>query len=374
METAKAIELFEKSASVGILLPPDPSVDALAACEVMARLLDAEEKQVGFFTRPEESEEAPHFERIKAFNPLPREFIISVNARDYPVSRISYEKTEDRIDIILSPRSTDFSADAVSFRAGKTSCDLLLAIAVDDSERIPQPPGTEPDFFTQTPIIVLGSGSNQKPFGEANLIANPAEPLCQTVFSLLNQWQKNLPPPPAECATLLLTGILHATDGFLRGGVPAETLAAAAELMRSGGDFATARALASPRKPISFAKIVGRASVRLKIAEDQTILWSFLTAEDFTKTARSASDAPAVLRSLRRMFPHHDCIVLLWQDPADRLIRAAAEGEEALMRTLASRAGASPENGMLAFSAFWENFQDAEQGIGVLLDESRQEK
>ena len=79
METQKATELLEKSEHIAIALPSQPTLDHLASAEVLAQILTARHKYVGFLAPlPKEVLPRPDFfKQISEARPLLREFIIS---------------------------------------------------------------------------------------------------------------------------------------------------------------------------------------------------------------------------------------------------------------------------------------------------------
>jgi len=372
-EKQKAKDLIAKSEHIALLLPQRPGIDCLAAAEAASRVLSGQGKQVGFL--PHVALDAPpapkEFSHILNPRSLTREFIIAVDTIHSPVAELRYEKHPDKIEIILSPKSSPVREEAFSFREGKAQCDCLVAIGVPDAEAVPVAElGIEPQFFTETPIINIGNSAGHKPYGEANLLPPEETPLSEIAYELVKTIQGG--PLDPETATILLTGIMNATDNF-RSPVRVGTHLAAADLLQIGADQARAAALAQGEQPIALLQLAARASVRSKESDGGRALWSFLTGEDFEKTGRSSGDVPYVLELLRRFFTPHPIHVLLWQEPGTPAVQAIIRAPQETLAALAERLPGELRNSPAALKpdAAFASFQDAEERIAALLVSTR---
>lgn len=214
-EKQKAKDLVAKSEQIGLLLPPRPSIDCMAAAEVISRSILSQEKHVGFLPSVSSDSLPPPEAFDNVLNPdsLTREFIIAVDTAQSPIGQLRYEKHEDRLEIVLSPKNLPIREDALSFREGKLQCDCLIAIGVADVEALSSAAlGVEPQFFTETPIVSIGNAADQKTYGEANLVSPPEASLCELAYEFVKAVSGG--PPEGRTATLLLAGIISATDNF----------------------------------------------------------------------------------------------------------------------------------------------------------------
>lgn len=368
-EKQKARELIAKSEHVALLLPPRPSIDCMAAAEVITRAILAQDKHVGFLPNVSSDSLPPPEAFAKVLNPnaLTREFVIAVDTAESPISQLRYEKHEGRLEIILSPKTLPIRENALSFREGKLQCDCLVAIGVADVEALsPAALGVEPQFFTETPIIAIGNSPGQKSYGEVNLISAQEASLSELAHEFVKAVSGG--PLDGRAATMLLTGIISATDNF-RSPVLVATHLAAAELLQIGADQTVAASIADTRRPFSLLQLVARASVRSKESEEGRVLWSFLTAEDFEKTGRGSADASTVLSALPRFFSPHPIEILLWQDPASRVVRGILRAPPPVLDAIAAREAGEISNPTFVIAAAFGNFLDAEERITTLLRE-----
>lgn len=366
-ELQKAKDLIAKSEHIALLLPERPDTDCYAAAEAIARAYEAQGKHVGFL--PSIAADAPKAPDAcaKVLNPSPltREFIIGIETTSIPIAQLRYEKHDDRIDVILSPKSSPISEDSLSFQEGKIQCECVIALAIPDIDALPPLTGVEPSFFTETPIVALGNTPEHKSYGEANLVSSEDTPLSQIAYALVAG--QGAPKLDAETATVLLAGIIAATDSF-NAAAQSTTHAIAAGLLAAGAQQARAGAIAHS-EPFALRQLVARAGVRSKEDGEKGILWSFLTAEDFEKTNRTPADVPHVFRALARAFAPHRISILLWQDPRLKQVRASVLGEHSVLDAIASREPGAFQSPMLVLAADFNNFVDAEERLASLLRE-----
>lgn len=366
MDLTKAIELLEKSEHIGIFLAKDASFDALAAAEVLARTLEDLDKKIGLLTDNAAVKNIP-FRILAAAAPLPKEFVISIGASSAPVAQLRYEKTEDGIDIILSPKSLPIVKDALNFRDGKTICDCVLAVGMPNFESLSNIPGLAPDFFTETPIINVDIKARNDQYGEVNLVDERRASLAEIAYELSTALSGS--PPDADTATLILAGVVAQTDGFRSAATTPDALLASSELMRCGAKMPAAFSLAGGFLPPNVLQLAGRASARSRLDEASGILWSLATAEDFEKTAASPSDTNKVLSHLASSFPLHRLTALLWQDPGKKDIHATLSGEKEFLEEVRTRLGGEFRSPYLELAPSYPSFGAAEDTLTRMLEE-----
>ena len=367
-ELQKAKDLIAKSEHIALLLPARPDTDCYAAAEAIARAYESQGKLVGFL--PSIASDAPRAPDVcmKVLNPKPltREFIIGIETTQVPIAQLRYEKHDDRIDVILSPKSASISEDSLSFQEGKIQCECVIAFGIPDLGALPLLTGVEPSFFTDTPIIALGNIPEQKSYGEANLISPAGAPLSQIAYALITDMSAG--KLDTETATIILAGIIAHTNSF-SASVESTTHAIAASLLTQDADQTRAAAIAQTKEPFTLRQLIARAGVRSKEDTEKGILWSFLTAEDFEKTGRTPSDVGRVSRALTQTFVPHRASVLLWQDPSLKQVHASVLADRSVLDLIAAREAGNFQSPMFVLAADFSNFVDAEERIASLLRE-----
>jgi len=367
MDYLPAISLIEKSKHIGIILPPSVNHDILACAETLTTFFISRSIYVGIVTPLLQTSEhkTPTLASLK---PLTKEFIVSLDTTSSPISQLRYEQPQGRIDIILSPSSYSSMKENVSFRDGKTQCDSLITISVDDIESIDtRTLDIPPSLFTETPIITLGTSASHKKYGEVNLV----DPSLPSLSELAYRFLAAVPNHRISTAhaTLLLSGILHSTQGLMVM-TDANTLLSSHELVKLGADYEEAHRLSRSITSISLTPLIGRALARSRIDTDKKISWSSLTKDDFLLTQRSTGDIPDIMTRIKKEFPGNRFHVFLWQNPATHLIHAHINADTILQESLRRLTATEPNGPHLRLADTYESFTDAEKRVSALLEQT----
>lgn len=367
MDLTKAIELLEKAEHVAILLPPKSGIDHLASAEILVSFLSGRGKRVGFFSSPIASA-APHahgFPMLALAHPLLREFVVSVATVHTPISQLRYEKRDEVVDIILSPKHLALREEQVHFRDGKYLCDAAILLGVEDGESVGDAVRASPEFFAETPLVNIDISPKNKRYGEANLIDEKRASVSEIVYELTAGMSET--PLPPEQATLLLAGIIEATRDFTTSDLKADTLLTASELMRLDASLVEARKLIYAMLPRALAQLANRAAVRSKKETDTGVFWSFLTPEDFGKTGGTPAMIPDVLLRLSATFPGEEFIALVWQDALQVPVQVIFAGEHPMLSELALHGEIIRNGAMTTLATPFSSFREAEEKIHTTL-------
>lgn len=374
MDFQKAIGLIEKSEYVGILLPEDPSLDCLAAGETLAHALKEAGKFVGFLGVPRAKEiNKEYFRVVASASVLPHEFIITLNTVETPISRLRYEKGEERIDVVISPKSSSLGEENVTFRQGKILCDCIFTLGIPDIETLNgNTAGFAPNFFTETPCVNIDNSAHNKTYAEVNLINAEKVTISEIVYDFFTAWHEK--PLPQEYATLIFSALISQTNFFKTKETNADTLLLASELMRIGANHEEASQISKTALPSALLQLSGRAAVRSKFEENQGVLWSFLTAEDFGKTGRSKKDISHIFEFFKENFPTHTLAVLLAQPSMENSITAFFSGNEEILQAIRDRVPAEFQSPHLELRVPFNSFQEGEEYVSILLKEVMPQK
>lgn len=371
MDFASAISLIEKSSHIGILLPHSPDHDCIVSAEVIMQYLADRHKHIGLVI-PIEAEYVSHVSDAKtlAANPLlTREFIITLDTSQSPVSQLRYDNKENHIDIILSPKNLPLNKEHFSFHEGNVQCDCIISIGVPDIESIDtQHLHASPSFFSQTPIIAIDNSSHHKRYGKTNLVDSSFSSIAEIAYLFLTQFPDYL--ISSSHATLLLSGILHRTNGFRTSGSNPQTLLSGHQLIQNGADYETAYSLSQRmHTPPSLVPLIGRAMARSKIDIQKNIVWSIITKEDFLATNRSPADVSPLLAHLEKEFSVMRVRTLLWQDINDMRVYVRLGGLPEILERVKQNTGGEFRSPYLQIPDNFASFIDAENAISSLLEQ-----
>lgn len=360
-----AVAALEKSERVGIALPKEPDLDCIASAEALIQGLTALGKQVGFITARPDAALAPLsdselFTQVIQWPTLPKELVLLVDESVAPVSQIRYYKEDQRLRVVLTPQSRAVAQESISFHEGAITCDTALFLGVSSLESLKNILSAPTEFFSGITTLNIDTSQENTEYANHNLVTYASASLSELAYKFLTA----MPSPvtiPAQSATMLLAGLMHCTNTFHKGEVSPESYTAAAELLHFGADHKTALRLVNGEKPIELLQFFGRASVRSRMDHDHRTLWSFVTDEDFLRTARTPRDVPALLAHLEAFFPLHETRVALWQDPFTKRVQILVGGDKTALQALSSRAPSQFAGHNLEFQSTFPSFTEAEQ-------------
>lgn len=369
MDIQKAIQLLERGNHIAFILPQNPSFDCLASSEIIAQALEARGKRVGF-TIPAGNSlpiRKDIFPAAAAATPLLKEFVVSLNTTDAPITELRYEKRDGGIDVIFSPKTTQLAEYLVSFRNGKTLCHAAITFGIPRIEELESLPSFPPEFFTETPLIAIDTAPNHSRYGEANLVNSERSSLSEIAYIFVSSLSES--PLDARQATLALAGILSATDELRNPAAGADTLLASSELLRLGADRLEAQKYLSSAATHDLNPLLGRALIRSK-QDEAGVFWSLLTSEDFEKSGKSPRDIPQLMPALEKNHAPESVLTLLWQNPSTQKIHATLAGPQEKLEAIKESSAGEFQSPYLALSLTFSSFREAETHVSRLISAS----
>lgn len=346
-----AAERIGASSTIAVVLPERPDMRVAGSAAALVSGLRAAGKTVSVFAASNGGPLPARNAFAEDNEPL-REFIISFDLARSPIKELKYERAGNRLDVILSPNGRIRRED-VAFRWGELRYDLVITLGARSPDELASSIQKAPELIHERPVLNIDSDPRNNRYGDLNLVpaenlSSPAT-LAEMVSGLLDELGT---PADAERATALFSSLASSTDDFQPNRTSSNAFRLAAELRDRGADLKAA-VLASA-SPDSALRLAGRALARSKHDTDRSILWAFLTADDFLKTGADHNDIEAVLNHLIRSFRSAGRHVILWQHRDETVIRV-----QALMR--------KGEDASLLLPDAFPSFAAAEEHINQLL-------
>lgn len=375
----EAIGRLTAAASVALVLAEEPRPEVIGAAAALASGLRRLGKTVSVFAPALlPPGRAASLLSGEGTDEVLREFIISFDLRRSPIRELRYVRDGERLDIILSPQGSRLRREDVAFGYGPLRYDLAVTLGLVRPEAAAASVGRAPELLHEKPVLNMDTDPSNARYGEWNLILEPGGPsarptLAELVALLLAAL--NATPEDPDSASALLASLAAATRNFRPRLSGPGAFRLAAELMAKGAALpALANGLGTPS--LGRTQLAGRAVVRSRRDAESGTVVALLTGEDFLKTETAAAagqEAGAVVEELLDTFGPARQIILLWQDPADGLIRgllAAAEPDAA--RRLGELTNTPPGTMPIAWGSF-PSFTAAEAELLRLLRPATEE-
>lgn len=178
----------------------------------------------------------------------PADYTISVDLADTKDVSFRYDMQGDKLNIYLGIGEGSLDRDKLDFQvqargkspeptpeqapvSGGTSFDLIILLGAPTRARVDKILA-RPEL-AEVPIVAIDFHRSNENFAAINLIEPYSASLCEILVSLAESLQQGL--IDAEIATVLLAGIISATDRFTATHTTSKALTVAAQMMAAGG-------------------------------------------------------------------------------------------------------------------------------------------
>ena len=311
-------EQIKKASNILITFKKTWTGDAVASALALFLFLKKLDKNVEVVAEKCDSDKLysflPGYTEIKYSLENLRKFIISLDITNTKVSQIKYQREENKLNFIISPKDGWFTDSDITSGTSGFKYDLIIAVDTADLESLGKIYDNDTEFFYQTPIINIDHSSNNEGFGQINFIELTAVATTEIVFSLFESYSRDL--IDENIATCLLAGMIAETKSFKTNNVTPRALLTASQLMSLGGRREEIVNRFYRSKSLNILKLWGRVLARLLSAADNKLIWSALSASDFLKTNSTEKDLTDVIDELIVSIPQAKVIAIIYENEA----------------------------------------------------------
>lgn len=320
----KVNRLIAAASQIAVILPERLNIDTVTAALAIHKYLVGIGKQAAIFssgTNVPELEFLPNHAVVYSSLGASNELTIKVNSKNAKPKQLRYEKHQDDLVIYIAPDMPEgdqdnsgqnikkqFSISDVEVIPAVSSFDLLILVGADNLEAIGKLYETNTDLFFHTPKLAISNKIDQEYFATVTWVESDMPSLSEQVASWLGAENPTLLKDDF-ISTALLAGIISATQSFSDPRTTPDTLAIAAKLVANGARRQDIIKYLFKTKPFNLLQLWGRALARIKTFQDNTILYTVLTAQDFAKTNTDASYLPQVLTEIIGMAKNYQLII-----------------------------------------------------------------
>jgi phosphoesterase RecJ-like protein len=149
------------------------------------------------------------------------------------------------------------------------------------------------DLFFESPKINIDNHSDNEYFGQINLVDIAVSSTAELLAELLQKFEQQL--LDEDIATCLLLGIISETRSFQHVQTTPKAFLKASELVALGARQQEIVKNIYKTKSLPLLKLWGRALARMKILEEQKVVYSVLSPTDFERAAAGEEELLPVL-------------------------------------------------------------------------------
>lgn len=242
-----------------------------------------------------------------------KDFIITLDCRKHKPENIKTEIVDDKVNIIITPKSGRFTSEDVSFNYGAEKYDLIITVDTAGVEQLGSLYANNIDMFHLIPVINIDHHVTNEQFGKINYIdimsASSTELLIPIIQGLEEKTKKEL--MDEDIATLLLAGIITDTGSFQNANTTPQAFANAATLIGYGARQQEIIQHIYKTKELSTLKLWGRILSKIQIDEKHKIVWSTVSQKDFQDTESNEDETGGIIDELMTNAPNAEIILLL---------------------------------------------------------------
>lgn len=320
-EISQALKLVSAARRLLITTVKNPRGDALASALALTaalRSLDKEALLVIPNAIADKWQFLPHLDTIKPNLAVTQPLVIKVSTSEAPVAEVKYDEQADALFFYITPESKPIPDAAVTIDNRPRPLDLVITLGVADQDALEELQAEDPRLLYNTPILNIDTSIENTGYGEANLVRLTASSMAEIVWPLVTQLAPAAATPEPNLATLLLAGLISATNNFQDSRTTPDSFRFAADLIKAGADQQLIVKNLYRTKPLNGLKLWGRAMIALVFDQTPGIALSCLAPTDFEETVTAAKDIAFVIDEMRENIAGRAKVLgLIWQtDPA----------------------------------------------------------
>ncbi|MFA5070260.1 MAG: DHH family phosphoesterase [Patescibacteria group bacterium] len=313
----QAIDITKRASNVVIVLPNNPTTDAIASSLALFLTFEKLNKKAKIvcseFSLPPSHNFLPKSAEIFSELTTLRKFIVSLDVSRTKVEELSYDidKDKNKLNIFITPKNGFFEERDLTTSAGMYEYDLIYVLDAIDLDTVGKLYDNNAEFFYHTPIINIDHNPANDFFGQINLVDITATSISEIIFELIKEMGADI--LNEQIATNLLAGIISKTKSFRTTSVTPKSLAIASHLVASGARREEIIKNLFQTKNIATLKLWGRVLARLKEGVEHRLVWSLVSRHDFEESGASDDHLIGVIDELIINTPLAEVVALLYE-------------------------------------------------------------
>lgn len=245
------------------------------------------------------------------------DFIISLDASKTPVGKIKYNVEDQKVNIIITPKSGSFSENDVSFVRGERKFDLIIILDTGNLEHLGPLYDKNVEMFYNTPIVNIDHHSSNTDFGQVNLVNMTASSTTEILYEYLAYLEKKYDKKLVtdDVATLLLAGIITDTGSFQHANTSPHSMETASKLLDLGARQQEIIKNIYKTKKLSTLKLWGIILSKVQVDPVHRMVWSTISKEDLQEADADPNETEGIIDDLLTNAPGAEVIFLIKYNP-----------------------------------------------------------
>lgn len=231
---SRITEIFQKNTSGIIVLPNNPTQDAIAAATALYLFLMKEQKTVSLACSSSVQSELPATDKIaQNLSVNGDNLVVSFPYQDGTIDKIDYHIKGNFFNLVISPRQgfPKLNPKDVTYSYSGGTFDFIVVIDAPNLNSLGTLYTENQSQFQGKNLINIDRHLTNAFYGSINYVNKSSSSISEMVFKIISSFQK---PLDKDAATNLYAGITAATNNFTSYSVNAETFETVAALLKAG--------------------------------------------------------------------------------------------------------------------------------------------
>ena len=254
------------------------------------------------------------------------DFVISIATKSSTIKNVHATEHEGVVDLVMQ---TDGIIDPseIHFKQYTEHFDLIVTLSTDSLDDCGKFFQEHSQLFSKTPIINISVSPANEFFGRVNYVDASASAVCELLTNVIKSEPEFEKALNTELSTVLLAGILSATDSFLAPNTSAQSLEMAAELQSRGAEQSKVIEHLFKQKSFANLRVLGRLLGNLQLDQIHKMAWTNITASDFELTETTFNDLDGWSDQLLRHINGTDIVIAFVEKDENSLIQIRTGNE-----------------------------------------------
>jgi len=301
---------LEKSQSILIALPQEPSTDAICAALTMRAILESRKKEVLIvsdnFKHPEKLSFIKSLDKIQPSFDTKKKYIIEVDTKENPMEDLSYQVVDDKLQIVLTPKGDGIEQKAIQVKSSIDSFDTIITLNTVEPAVLGNLVKEQGQLFEKSPIINIDHRPDNEHYGQINWVDINATSTCELLANYFFAEKK----PSKGLATILLAGMMDETHSFRTAQVSSGSLGIVGKLLDAGADHETIVNNLYRTKTVGLLKLWGHVLTHLQSDREHSLAWSIIPESIFSITGTDKRHLHDLMNEVLAHSPEAKTVVL----------------------------------------------------------------
>ncbi|MFA4931198.1 MAG: DHH family phosphoesterase [Patescibacteria group bacterium] len=360
------VEKIKNANNILLVSHVNPDEDAIGSVLALSHTLKKLGKNITVACSGQNSDKhqfLPDFDSVKNEIVGTRQFIITLNTTHTGgPHKVKYQTEDDKIHLIVTPDSGNFSQDDVTIREGKHQFDLIIVTDTPNLDRLDKIYDENSELFFEIPIINIDHHGDNNNFGEINLVDPKSSSVCEILVSIIEALSTDKPLLDSSISTCILTGILGDTASFQNSNTTSKSLTVAAQMIAGGAEHLEIIKNIFRTQPLPRLKIWGKILTKLRTKPSLKLAWSAISLADLKEAGAEPNDTSGVIEALIRNLPDTDIFLLIVQ--TEELIKGSLRSNPPIdINAIATELGGGGHSQSSGFRLYDMTLAEAEEKV-----------